>query len=170
MHTALDVCALSSRYAVRPLLRPDAPAVLALCEGNPLFYRYHPPFVTLQSIYDDMDALPPGRTVANKHYVGFWSGGELVAVLDLVEDYPREDTAMLGFFMMDARHQGRGEGSAIIGGCMACLRDAGFACVRLGIDRDNPQSRVFWTKNGFVLTGEEVPNDFSSYLMMERNL
>ena len=62
--------------------------------------------MTLQSIYDDMDALPPGRTVANKHYVGFWSGGELVAVLDLVEDYPREDTAMLGFFMMDARHQG----------------------------------------------------------------
>ena len=38
------------------------------------------------------------------------------------------------------------------------------------IDRGNPQSKAFWEKNGFALTGEEMPHDASAYLLMEREL
>ena len=38
------------------------------------------------------------------------------------------------------------------------------------LDRGNPQSKAFWEKNGFALTGEEFPNGDSAYLPMERAL
>ena len=47
----------------------DIPEILALCEKNTLYYRYCPPFVSEQSIRDDMNALPPGKTVSDKYYV-----------------------------------------------------------------------------------------------------
>ena len=45
-----------------------------------------------------------------------------------------------------------------------------FPGLRLAVDEGNPQSLAFWTKNGFVLTGEVHPNDFSAYLPMERSI
>ena len=42
--------------------------------------------------------------------------------------------------------------------------------VRLAYAKGNPQSEAFWTKNGFLKTGLEIPNDFSSYIIMEKEL
>jgi acetyltransferase, GNAT family len=50
------------------------------------------------------------------------------------------------------------------------LRREKFCKVRLAVDRGNPQSKAFWEKNGFALTGEEFPNGDSAYLPMERAL
>ena len=53
---------------------------------------------------------------------------------------------------------------------MARLAAAGYHRLRLAVDEGNPQSLAFWTKNGFTLTGEVHPNDFSAYLPMERSI
>ena len=45
--------------------------------------------------------------------------------------------------------------------------DAAQVCALM---QGNPQSLAFWTKNGFTLTGEVHPNDFSAYLPMERSI
>ena len=50
------------------------------------------------------------------------------------------------------------------------LREEGFRRVRLAVDRGNPQSKAFWEKNGFALTGEEFPHGDQAYLPMERAL
>ncbi len=57
--------------------------------------------------------------------------------------------------------QGCGLGSRILRDCMARLSAAGYHRLRLAVDEGNPQSLAFWTKNGFTLTGEVHPNDFS---------
>ena len=90
--------------------------------------------------------------------------------MDLIENYPSLGTAWIGFFAMNIKLQGNGIGTAIISDIMNYLTQLGFEKARLGIDKGNPQSKAFWTKNGFALTGEEFPNDFSSYFMMERKL
>ena len=170
MHTALDVRALSSRYAVRPLLRPDAPAVLALCEGNPLFYRYHPPLPTVQSITEDMTALPRGTTMQDKYFVGFFAGDCLVAVMDLILNYPQSGTALVGWLITDTAGQGRGRGSALMQECEAALAAQGCRKMRLAVDKGNPQSAAFWRKNGYAFTGQEFPNEHGAYLPMEKSL
>lgn len=45
----------------RRLTEADAAQVCALMQGNPLFYRYHPPQPTPESIRTDMTALPPEK-------------------------------------------------------------------------------------------------------------
>ena len=97
----------SQKYAVRPLTAGDVDKILALCAENEQFYRYHPPLATRESVLEDMTALPPGKCAADKHYLGFFDRETLVAVLDLIERYPQDDTAYIGFFMTKKERQGR---------------------------------------------------------------
>ena len=154
----------------RRLTEADAAQVCALMQGNPLFYRYHPPQPTPESIRTDMTALPPGKAMEDKWFVGFYDGDCLIAVMDLILNYPAADTAFIGLFMTAHDRQGCGLGSRILRDCIARLAAAGYHRLRLAVDVGNPQSLAFWTKNGFVLTGEVHPNDFSAYLPMERSI
>lgn len=166
----MDIQNLSSQYTVRDLHPEDAVMVYEVLKHNTIFYQYHPPMVTVESIVEDMVALPPNKGYEDKHFIGFFRNASLVAVMDLIENYPRLGTALIGFFAMNTDLQGNGIGTAIISESVNYLTLLGFEKVRLGIDKGNPQSKAFWTKNGFELTGEEFPNDFSSYFMMERTL
>ncbi|MDD7650990.1 MAG: GNAT family N-acetyltransferase [Candidatus Faecousia sp.] len=150
---------------VHPLTPADGETILALCRGNPQFYAYHPPEPTLEEIMEDMRALPPGRRPEDKHFLGFWQGETLVAVMDLVLGYPEESCAYIGFFMMNQAFQGRGLGSRLIRACLARLKASGFRRAELGVDKGNPQSRAFWEKNGFRALQRESP-----YLPMTRAL
>ena len=163
----MDLQQLSASYAVRRLTEADIPAVLALQRANPQFYRYHPPLPSEGSIREDLAALPPGKMAADKYYVGFYSGEQLIAVLDLILGYPDAQTAFLGFFMTAAAVQKKGIGSAIISDVRTCCKGLGFARLRLAIDEGNPQSEAFWTKNGFQKTGERRANGAYAYLPME---
>ncbi len=160
----------SQKYAVRPLTAGDVDKILALCAENEQFYRYHPPLATRESVLEDMTALPPGKCAADKHYLGFFDRETLIAVLDLIEHYPQQNTAYIGFFMTKKERQGCGLGTSLIGKLLDELRKEKLRRVRLAIDRGNPQSKAFWEKNGFVLTGEEFPRDDTAYLPMEREL
>ena len=153
----MQLQSLSRRYTVRQLMETDVDAMLALCSGNPQFYRYHPPMATKASILDDLQAVPPGKTLSDKYFIGFYDGETLAAMMDLITGYPNPATAFIGLFMVDAAQQGRGTGSA-------------FKTLRLAIDEGNPQSKAFWQKNGFALTGQRTPNENGAYLPMECEL
>lgn len=161
---------LSNRHTIRDLLPQDAEAIYEVLKNNSIFYKYHPPVVTVESILEDMEALPPNKGYEDKHYIGFFSKDTLVAVMDLIENYPQQRTALLGFFAMNTHLQGQGIGTEIISESVAYLAQVGFKKVRLGIDKGNPQSKAFWLKNGFTFTGEEYESDGSTILVMERNL
>lgn len=77
----------------KKLLEEDIGAIYSLSKGNPLFYRYCPPFVTEKSIRADMRALPPHTAGENKYYIGFFNGEILIAVMDLILGYPDGKTA-----------------------------------------------------------------------------
>ena len=166
----MNIQFLSNRYTIRNLLPQDAEMVYEVLKKNTIFYEYHPPMVTVESILEDMEALPPNKGYEDKHYIGFFDEGALVAVMDLIEHYPNPETALLGFFAMNANLQGQGIGTEIVSDSIAYLAQVGFKKVRLGIDKGNPQSKAFWLKNGFDFTGEAYESDGSTILVMERNL
>ena len=166
----MEVHNLSTQYIVRNLLPVDAEKIYEVLKENTIFYKYHPPMVTVESILEDMEALPPNKGYDDKHYVGFFCNDVLIAVMDLIEHYPQEGTALLGFFAMNSTLQGQGIGTAIISESIAYLVQLGFRKVRLGIDKGNPQSKAFWLKNSFAFTGEAYESDSSTILVMERNL
>lgn len=89
--------ALSETYAVRRLEPRDVDLLYELMRKNVLFYEYHPPCVTRESILADMKALPPQKQEEDKFYAGFFDGEKLAAVLDLIVSYPDGSAAFIGF-------------------------------------------------------------------------
>ena len=166
----MEIQKITNKFCVKKLNKESIEEILTLCEKNELFYRYHPPMATRESILDDLNALPPNKVLKDKYYLGFYREETLVAVLDLILDFPEEKVSYIGFFMMDTKEQGKGIGSGIIRDCMDYLMILGYKKVRLAIDEGNPQSQAFWKKNLFQETGKRIPNEISAYLPMERML
>lgn len=110
---------------------------------------------------EDMQALPPGKSCEDKFYAGFFDHGSLVAIMDLILDYPAKDIAFIGLFMMNVLYQEKGIGSKIITELLIHLKSSGYKKIRLGVDKGNPQSYSFWTKNNFHVVNED------HYILME---
>ena len=102
----LDITKLSNKYDIRFLTDADIDMIYGLAVGNPLFYRFCPPFVTKESIADDMRALPPNKSHEDKYYIGFFNRTKLVAIMDLIVGFPNPSTAFIGLFMVDKSEQG----------------------------------------------------------------
>ena len=84
LKTQIDISLFSNDYTVRRMEKADVADIYLLCSKNGLYYQYCPPFVTEQSILDDMIALPPNKEMYDKYYVGYYRGEELIAVLDFI--------------------------------------------------------------------------------------
>ena len=166
----MDITKFSNQFQVRRLDQNDIEAVFALCSRNSLYYQYCPPSVTRQSIIEDMKALPPDKDLADKYYLGYFSGKKLIAVMDFIASFPEETTAFIGFFMTDVSVQKMGIGSSIIDELCACLPDAGFIRIRLGWVKGNPQAEHFWHKNGFAETGVTYESNGYTVVAAQRKL
>ena len=160
---------LSDSYTIRCLTDADVPMLYAWMLRNDQYFRYCGGSTTPERVRQDLTLCPPGTTPAQKHYVGFFDAGTLVAVMDLIDGYPDADTAFIGFFMMNRELQGQGTGTAIVRDVLAALRALGYTAVRLGIDKENPQSNHFWRKNGFTVV-REAAQERGIVLLAERCL
>lgn len=166
----MDIQKLSRKYEVRHLKESDAEAILTLMQANPQYFEYCPPIATKASILQDMKALPPRTTYEDKYYVGFFAGGELVAVMDLILNFPNTETAFVGLFMMKKEMQGKGLGTELFSECAGALQREGYGYVRLGFAKGNPQSEAFWMKSGFKRTGFEDVQEKYTVVVLEREL
>ena len=166
----MDIKKFSNTYDVRRLEEADVLMVYELCQANKMYYQYCPPFVTEQSILDDMNALPPGKAMDDKYYIGFLEDNKLVAVMDLINAFPDEETVFIGFFMTDTSEQNKGVGSNIITDVANYLREAGTRYIRLAWVEGNPQAEAFWKKNGFSETGITQDTDDYTVVLAERAL
>lgn len=105
---------LSKYYSCRILTEKDIPSILSLYESNPLYFQHCPPEPNFATVKEDMLCLPEGKAKADKFFVGFWNGFDLVAVMDFVYAYPDEETVFIGLFMVDQAYQRKGIGSHIV--------------------------------------------------------
>ena len=162
---------LSSRYFIRALTKDDIPLVYRLCKTNPQYYKSHSLSLDEELIVEDMTLCPPGKSSDDKYYVGYFDGDKrLIAILDLIDGYPTEDTAYIGFFMTDANSGGRGIGSDIITELCGYLSKTGFRSIRLAYGKSNPQSSGFWQKNQFKTVKEVDHAKYGRVIVAERIL
>ncbi|HFI0795454.1 TPA: GNAT family N-acetyltransferase [Streptococcus suis] len=149
----MKISLFSSRFQVRKLTEADLEQVLALYQTNPLYFEHFPPLPSLESLANDLVDCPPGKSLSDKYFLGFWEHNRLVAILDLIDGYPTVEIAYIGLFMVDANLSGQGLGSRIMAELLPQLATR-FKKVRLGYVETNPQSSHFWAKLGFCPTGE----------------
>lgn len=107
--------------------------------------------MTRKSIESDMVALPDNVDFKDKYYVGYFKNEKLIAVLDLIDGYPKKDIVFIGFFMMDISIQKNGVGSAIVNELIDYLTTLKYKEVRLGWINGNLQVDTFGLRMVFVL-------------------
>ena len=165
----IDISKLSMKYEVRKLNDLDVDSILEICKGNTLFYEYCEMKPTKEQIFHDLHITPPGKDLSDKYYVGFYQKDILIAVMDLIDGYPKQDIAFIGLFMMNIDFQGKQIGTSIISELTTYLKEIGKTAIRLAINKDNPQSNHFWKKNGFDVI-KEVDRNGDFILVAEKKL
>lgn len=166
----MNIRNLTTKYEIRKLNETDIEEIYELMQGNPQYFEYCPPVATRESILQDMKALPPRTTYEDKYYMGFFRNRELVAVMDLILNFPNRETAFIGFFMMKKALQGKGIGTELFQDCASVLKKEGYKYIRLGFAKGNPQSEAFWMKNGFQRTGVEDVQEKYTVVVLEKGL
>lgn len=107
--------------------------------------------MTRKSIESDMVTLPDNVDFKDKYYVGYFKNEKLIAVLDLIDGYPKKDIVFIGFFMMVISIQKNGVGSAIVNELIDYLTTLKYKEVRLGWINGNLQADTFGLRMVFVL-------------------
>lgn len=167
----INIKSFSSEFKVRKLNEDDLSEIYKLCLGNPKYYKHCPPLVTFDSIIEDMKALPPNKGYEDKYYIGYFNNDELIAIIDLIDKFPNDETAFIGFFMIKKEYHNQGIGSSIVNELISYLKRLDYKYMRLGYSANNEQSKSFWVKNGFVPTGVvDHSNDLYDVVVMHKIL
>ncbi len=164
---SIEISKFSTRYTVRRMLLDDTDTVFDLLIENQPYFLCCGSQPTKELVQSDITVGPPGIPTGQKYYLGFYRDNRLLAVMDLIDGYPEDQYAFIGFFMLRLSLQGKGEGSRLIGEIIGYLQTLGFTAVRLGIDKNNENGIRFWTKNGFEIL-KEIEKEDSVILYAER--
>ena len=166
----LNISQLSTKYRIKKMEEEDISRILNLENSNPLYFAYCPPRPCRETVLKDLKALPEGKSFEDKFYIGFFENDRLIAIMDFILSFPKEDTIFIGLFMMDSKESGKGKGSAIIIEALTAWKRAGYKKVRLAYMKGNMQSSSFWRKCGFTETGVEKENEQGVAVIMEKNV
>ena len=168
---AVDTAALSTDYDVRRITEADITAVYNLCRANRRYYRYAKTEPTKRNLTEVISEMPEGTEPSQKNFLGFYDADDkLIAILDLITDYPQAGSAFIGWFMVSAELQGQGIGSQIFADIRASLQAQGFTELALAVIRENEPAIEFWEKQGFALSGREEKKERYTVVKMERKL
>lgn len=145
-----DINAISSLYDVKEINTNQIEMVFDLFMTNTQYLNYCGVPVSRDIIAEDIVKCPKGFDKNNKHYLGYFEKGILIAVIDLLIGYPNDETVWIGFFMVNGNYSRKGIGTNIINEFTCYATSIGFKRVGLGFEITNPQSSYFWNKNGFI--------------------
>lgn len=102
--------------------------------------------------------IPEGMSYDDKFVLGVYREAEMVGCVDLFRGFPAPTVAHLGLLLIGEPFQGQGIGRA------AYVQVEELICswntcslVRLGVVRTNEQVLGFWSKLGFMPSGEVKP-------------
>lgn len=155
---------------VRKIQEEDLDDVLALCLGNKEYYHYLHEQPTIENLKADLYAVPPGKSLKDKYFMGYYEGNHLVAVLDFICGYPKDDVAYIGWLILDPQDQGKGIASDIVEMICARSKQAGYHKIELGCIKGYVHAQNFWRKQGFLPTGRIKEMNDITILVLSKTL
>ena len=81
----MELNILTNLYNVKKLSDGDCDDILKLYNSNPQYFEYCPPKPSIDTVKDDLSALPNNVAKQDKHFLGFYDGNELIGIIDLTK-------------------------------------------------------------------------------------
>ena len=140
-----------SGWKVEPIGENNLEDALQVMESNVSGYYAvtGEAFPDIKNIREDITALPPGRTLADKNFLLLFYQRRPAAVIDYVEGYPDETTGYIGLFMLHADIHRRGLGIQLMKALEICAAETGKNRIELGCYQTNETGKGFWKSMGF---------------------
>ena len=155
----------------RRITENDLPALLEFCQENTDYYTYIKCIPTMESLREQLTILPPGATPEQKQFGGLWEGDTLIAIADLILNWPKDGVVYIGWFMVKKALQRKGIGGRLEEELTGWVKTTNlYHTVRLGCVEDNRAGLAFWQRCGFTLTGERVDTGAYTVLLLEKVL
>jgi len=143
------ISTLLNKYSLKKMDKDNAKEILELYESNPEYFEYCPPSPSIEGIIEELHELPPDTEKDNKYYLGIYDHDKLIGVIDLITNYPNEETAFIGLFMLHGNLQNKGLGSKLIEDFLQKLKNENYIYCRLAYIVGNTKAQNFWTNHQF---------------------
>jgi len=137
-------------FTVRLLTAADQQALFELEQTNPQ-YRVSLGVgeLTLAEVQADLTAHPDQVQAEQKQVFGFYLANHLVAVLDILNQYPEPDFLFIGLLMVGAPYQRRSVGRVIATGLMQAALKSDIHCLQLTRVTTDTAVAAFWHQLDF---------------------
>lgn len=141
----------NEKYIIRNLNIKDKNIIQKLCEDCTDYYNIvsgeEPKEDTWKEILED---LPPNKTYEEKYVLGIFKDKNLVAIVDLVRDYPDKGEWIFGLLLIHPRERRKGLGEKINGLISNMVKDNKGTKLRIGVVEDNSKALNFWRNIGYL--------------------
>jgi ribosomal protein S18 acetylase RimI-like enzyme len=101
-----------------------------------------------------LEARPPGVEPERKHVLGIQRGNECVAIVDLLEGFPRKAEWYVGLLLLSPEERNRGLGRAVWNAMETWMRSQRCRLIRLIVQEQNPDAARVWRSVGFNANGQ----------------
>lgn len=103
----------------------------------------------------ELSVVPDGKSSADLHVIGMTAAaGDLVAVAQLLRNYPGDGDWWIGMLLVAPPLRGRGVGSELLEHVTQFVRAEGGRSLQLVVSSRNPRAIKFWEGVGFVETDQ----------------
>lgn len=94
--------------------------------------------------------LPEGKTLEDKFVFGiFERAGKLIGLIDLVKNYPEQDTWIIGLMLLSTQNRRQNIGKLIHVAGVKFVKKSGCKKLRLGVLEQNIGGLCFWQSLGY---------------------
>lgn len=103
-----------------------------------------------QSVNIFYEALPPNKDYEDKYSIGVYSKSHLVGVIDLVKDFPKKGTWMLGLMLITPEFRNLGLGKGLHEYIKEIARVEEVNQLRVGVVMENTRALEYWKAFGYI--------------------
>lgn len=161
-------------YDVRELTHDDDDQIYQLQKQHQKFFDlFLDHRLTKREAVSDLDEVAGEAAASQKHYLGLFSGDQLVATLDLTIDYPLPQLVWLGQYFVDESRVSTGERTEILNQILSVLKQLTAVQVQLLVLKADQENRKFYENAQFETVSEtrtQVGQVFMDALIYQKTL
>lgn len=147
----LNECKIHRNYNLRLVTEKEINAIIELCQSCSGYFQMESgKFPDEEEAHAILTELPPNKTHKDKYVIGMYNEkSTLIALMDIVRDYPEEHVWMLGLLLVNPTERRKGLGQAFYHKIIKLVEKEDGQMIRIGVYEENEPAFKFWKALGF---------------------
>jgi len=141
-------------YQIKPVTKENCVEALEVYTSNQAYFSLcSGREAGVESIYENLDTIPPDLEREKKVTIGIWEGEFCVGNLDFLLAYPNPDCLYVGLLLIHQNYHGKQVGRQVYEALKSAAGKFGIHTLLLAVVAENKGALKFWKKMGFVEVG-----------------